>query len=75
MKYKVVCFVVGTGRSVPSTPLQVSPQGEQIGGESSAEVAPSVEEQMSETSNSQAQGNGKILMLSYPYSLAATLSN
>lgn len=48
----------GTGRSVPSTPLQVSPQGEQIGGESSAEIAPSVE-QMSETS--QSQGRGRIL--------------
>ncbi|GLV34014.1 Megator [Carabus blaptoides fortunei] len=38
----------GTGRSVPSTPLQVSPQGEQTNAEGSAEVGPSVEEQISE---------------------------
>lgn len=55
-----ILLFLGTGRSVPSTPSQVSPQGEQISGESNAEVAPSVEEQMSESS--QSQGRGKPLV-------------
>lgn len=48
-EYIYIFLIAGTGRSVPSTPLQVSPQGEQIGSEGNAEVAQSIEVQISES--------------------------
>lgn len=49
-------FVTGTGRSVPSTPLQVSPQGEQQGGEGTSEVGPSGERENEQAEEEQCEG-------------------